>query len=161
MYFYKRLRRPEIVALEPENANFHQAVKNLGNLPGISVLNKGLWFESGKGKILNVTTEDTSSYQMAPDEQGAIDFTTVPEILAFKKWNHIDLLKIDIEGGEGELFKTPYFKDWLHRVRILVVELHDWVVPGCSLSFFKAISELPSIHCTISGENLIVTNKAI
>jgi FkbM family methyltransferase len=161
MYFYKRLHASEIVALEPEKANFHQARKNLGNQPGILLLNQGVWFQSGTGKILNRDTEDTSSYQVTPDEDGDINFTTIPEILALKKWNFVDLLKIDIEGGERELFKEPYFKDWIHRVRIFVIELHDWMLPGCSLSFFKAISELPSIECKISGENLVITNTEI
>jgi hypothetical protein len=36
----------------------------------------------------------------------------------------IDLLKIDIEGAEAELFSTNY-ESWLPKTRVIVIELHD------------------------------------
>ena len=40
----------------------------------------------------------------------------------------IDLLKVDIEGAEKEVFGTC---DWIGSVRCLVIELHDRFKPGC------------------------------
>ncbi len=41
----------------------------------------------------------------------------------------IDILKVDIEGAEKEVFESS---DWMGSVRCLAIELHDWIKPGCS-----------------------------
>jgi hypothetical protein len=41
----------------------------------------------------------------------------------------IDLLKVDIEGAEKEVFAAC---DWMDSVRCLMIELHDRFKPGCS-----------------------------
>jgi hypothetical protein len=43
--------------------------------------------------------------------------------------DHIDLLKIDIEGAEKEVFEAC---DWQDRLDSIVIELHDRYTPGCS-----------------------------
>jgi FkbM family methyltransferase len=47
------------------------------------------------------------------------------------------LAKIDIEGGEEELFSRD--TEWAERFPILVIELHDWLLPraGTSRSFLR------------------------
>ena len=70
----------------------------------------------------------------------------------------IDLLKIDIEGAEKELFESS-FESWLPNTRVLVVELHDRMKPGCSKSVFSAICKY-DFSFSHKGENLIFTNNA-
>ncbi len=84
---------------------------------------------------------------------------TIPEILDIEGWSTVDLLKIDIEGAEKELFEHPSHRDWQGRFRILVVELHDWLKPGCSMAFFRAIVSLKKVEMSLSGENMIIINK--
>ena len=86
---------------------------------------------------------------------------TIPEILDAEGWSTVDLIKIDIEGAEKELFEHPSHRDWLGRFRILVVELHDWLKPGCSMAFFRAIASLEEVEMSLSGENLIIVNKRV
>jgi hypothetical protein len=40
------------------------------------------------------------------------------------EFDSIDILKIDIEGSENELFRA-HFHDWLAQVKNLAIELHD------------------------------------
>jgi hypothetical protein len=40
----------------------------------------------------------------------------------------IDLLKVDIEDGEEEVFAA---RDWIKKVRIIAIELDDRIRPGC------------------------------
>ena len=158
VYFSKRLNSPEIVALEPEEKNYAQAIKNTANLPRVSLLKKALWSNTGKGSIMN--PESTSwDFQIVQDNDGEIECITVSEILALKKWQTVDLFKIDIEGAEREIFESPEHMQWLNKVRIFAIELHDNMVPGCSLAFFRAIARLESIEVLFSGENLVVINK--
>jgi hypothetical protein len=68
--------------------------------------------------------------------------------------NHIDILKLDIEGAEFELFNTGA-EAWLDAVGQIVIELHDWIRPGCSKSFYSAIGSRPFLQ-QINGENTFV-----
>jgi hypothetical protein len=52
--------------------------------------------------------------------------------------DRIDILKLDIEGAELEIFSGPC--EWLSKVAILLIELHDRVAPGCSLTFYSALA---------------------
>lgn len=52
---------------------------------------------------------------------------TVPEIMARAGWDHIDLLKVDIEGAEEELLAGD--NDWLSRVGSILVEIHPNTTP--------------------------------
>ena len=49
---------------------------------------------------------------------------TVDEILDESGFDRIDILKIDIEGAEKEVFEGDVGR-WISRVNLLVLELHD------------------------------------
>lgn len=67
--------------------------------------------------------------------------------------SQIDLLKLDIEGAELELFAEDY-QHWLSNTQILMIELHDWFRKGCSKSFFSALLHY-DFSITPKGENFI------
>jgi hypothetical protein len=71
---------------------------------------------------------------------------------------HIDILKLDIEGSEKEVFETGY-EHWLPKINILIIELHDKMKKGCSRAVFNAISKY-DFSFDIKGENIIFTNNA-
>ena len=52
--------------------------------------------------------------------------------------NEIGILKLDIEGGELELFESG--SSTLQSIPVVFVELHDRMVPGCSEAFFRYFS---------------------
>ena len=66
------------------------------------------------------------------------------------KW--VDLLKVDIEGAEKEVFGSP--DEWIGSVGAIAIELHDRFKPGCSRSFFAAVTAFP-VEQTC-GENVFV-----
>lgn len=51
------------------------------------------------------------------------------------------ILKVDIEGAENEVFRNA--SDWLEQWPIVMLEIHDWMLPssGSSASALKAFSE--------------------
>ncbi len=61
-----------------------------------------------------------------------------------------DVVKLDIEGSESEVFRTNT-ELWLPTVQALVVELHEWMKPGSSASFLAATSAYP-YRKTSAGE---------
>ena len=66
----------------------------------------------------------------------------------------IDLLKLDIEGAELELFSCGS-DVWLGHVRLLVLELHDRFRPGCAQALYTAANGRPFTQ-EIRGETLFI-----
>ncbi|MFT6962177.1 MAG: hypothetical protein ACJAWV_001904, partial [Flammeovirgaceae bacterium] len=71
----------------------------------------------------------------------------------------IDILKIDIEGSEKELFEGTC--EWVKNVKCLIIELHDTMKAGTSITFFRKILLMNDFHFSIVGENLVFINKSI
>ena len=67
---------------------------------------------------------------------GYVQGMTLDAIMAEKALSFIDVLKIDIEGAEKEVFENS--SNWIDRVRIIIAELHDHIKSGCSAAFSRA-----------------------
>ena len=64
------------------------------------------------------------------------------------------LIKIDIEGGEHNLFSENI--DWIDKFKLIIIEPHDWMYPKKNLfnNFLKRISTLKR-DFVILNENII------
>jgi FkbM family methyltransferase len=62
-----------------------------------------------------------------------VDVCTVDELLSGAGWDAVDLVKIDIEGTEGELLTRN--NAWLARTQALVLEIH----PACSVETIASV----------------------
>ena len=51
-------------------------------------------------------------------------------------------MKVDIEGAEKDLFRSN--TEWVAVTPIIIVELHDWLLPkgGTSRPFLQCVSKL-------------------
>ena len=80
---------------------------------------------------------------------------TIEKIFKDSGFDYIDILKLDIEGSEKEIFSDDsHYQSWLPYTKILIIELHDRMKRGCSRNFFRAISWYEYFFMQ-SGENLI------
>ena len=61
---------------------------------------------------------------------------TIDTIMEEHRIDFIDILKIDIEGAEREVFGDASL--WIGKVDALIVELHEQMKPGCNRSFYNA-----------------------
>jgi len=64
---------------------------------------------------------------------------TVDAIMQEQGIEHIDILKIDIEGAEREVFRAP--SAWIRKVDSLIVELHERLKSGCNRSFYDSTDD--------------------
>lgn len=78
---------------------------------------------------------------------------TIDELLQSGNGN-IDILKLDIEGSEADLFASND-TSWIRRVKVFAIELHDRLRPGCSKSFYSALGKF-DYHQEVRGENVFV-----
>lgn len=62
------------------------------------------------------------------DQALPVQPTTVDVLLERHGIDHVNLLKVDIEGSEVGIFARP--RDWMERVDRIVVEIHDKYIDG-------------------------------
>jgi FkbM family methyltransferase len=129
-----------IVAIEPEPSNFELLRRNTGHLKTVVPLQAALWNRPASLRIEN-PLDDKWAFRVeeAPVTGPAhIRGITVQEAMECAGSSRVDILKLDIEGAEKELFESGY-DTWLNRVNAIIVELHDRLRPGCSDAFYRAI----------------------
>ena len=72
---------------------------------------------------------------------GSVRAVTVWDIMREYALDRIDLLKLDVEGSEKEIFAVS--DEWIGSVDAICLELHDRFKAGCSRNFFSAVREFP------------------
>jgi len=133
LFFKAFMPGAEIIAIEPNKNNLNQLTKNFlaNGLDSGMIVPKGLYKNSGfLFSDISFRDGDFWSFTLKENEdrEGAeiIDVISMADILNIYQWKRIDLLKLDIEGGEAVLFKDESFLRILKdKVVVLAVELHE------------------------------------
>ena len=159
VYFSHRFPKARVVAIEPDKDNFAVLQQNCANYPHVDAYCAGVWSTDSHLKIINAEATNNSFrvVETTPDDAGALPAICIPTIMQQHNWSVIDLLKIDIEGSEKEIFSTNY-EAWLPHVRMLLIEIHDNMQMGSSTAVFKAISQY-NFSFDMKHENLIFINQ--
>jgi len=110
-----------VVALEIDDRNFEMPQRNVDPYPSILPRKIGLWSKPTKLTVANPNDACWSFRAMESDNPNApgIDAVGVRELAA--EFGTIDLLKMDIEGGEFEVL-SEHPEAWLNEVRTMAVE---------------------------------------
>ena len=88
-----------------------------------------------KGEYRDGLEWSTQVRECCNGEQGDLDAIDIGNSLRPIGFDHIDVLKMDIEGSERVVFSRNY-ESWVDRVGCFLIELHD---EGCRDVFFQAI----------------------
>jgi FkbM family methyltransferase len=158
LYFARTFPGAKIIAIEPEPSNFALLQMNCGSLENVTLIQGALWPTSG-----TLVIEDESAEKWAmrvTDDAGlsgpakAVCALTIPEILKRFAITQIDLLKLDIEGAERDLFLGRP-QDWLGQIGMIAIELHDRYRPGCAQALYAALNGRGFAQ-EIRGENIFI-----
>ncbi|MCG2784165.1 MAG: FkbM family methyltransferase [Anaerolineae bacterium] len=141
IYFSQKYPKAKIIAIEPMPSNFALLKKNILNYPQIKAINKALWFENTR---IDMADRETGHWGYAILEEKnlklkniiSVETITMDNIIQEFDINMIDLLKVDIEGSEKEVFQ--HHKTWIGSVDTIAIELHDRIKEGCSAAFIIA-----------------------
>lgn len=125
IYFANKYPDAQIIAVEPDPENCALFRKNCAAYPNIELVQGALWTSNTNLVIENPTAESWSFRVVEAPSPTKHSFkgVTVANILARSGRQHIDLLKLDIEGSEEQLFSSNY-GDWIDRVKNLMIEPH-------------------------------------
>jgi FkbM family methyltransferase len=142
IYYANRYPMAKIIAIEPEASNFELLVRNVARYPNVVAIQAALWNRDGWISVSqpDAATGASGSWAFVTHEgQGRqVRAITMQTLMTEMNLDSIDVLKVDIEGAEKEVFERC---NWLDRVRAIVIELHDRFKPGCSAAVNSATSE--------------------
>lgn len=126
-YFAAVFPEASIVAVEPDPVNLVQLTKTVAwnSLP-VTVVAAAI-ASGGRPVFFASEPEHSTRSRIGANETGfAVCTLRLAEVLQLAGWDSIDLLKVDIEGGEKDLFCGREMGA-LACVRRIVFELHPWV----------------------------------
>ncbi|MDB5246304.1 MAG: FkbM family methyltransferase [Segetibacter sp.] len=157
IYFSNRFPNATIFALEPESDNYKMACQNLAPYSNVQIVQGAIWH-----KRENITVVDKGYGEAAYIIETGTTGNTIPAytiggVMEILGADTIDILKIDIEGSEKEIFESGYEK-WLPATKILIVETHDRYKKGSSKAVLRTISNY-NFSLELSGENLVFYNN--
>ncbi len=156
LYFAQLFPNATIIAVEPEPSNFELLKKNTASYPNITCINSGIWT---KKTALEIVDQGIGEWgfmvkECSPEKQDAIPAIGINDIMQDYNLASIDILKIDIEGSEKEVF-TANNLEWLPKIKMLVTELHDRMKQGTANAFFNAINTY-KYRMEVNGENIFI-----
>ena len=154
IYFANQYPDATIIAVEPESSNYDVLKLNTAPYKNVHCLKNGIYNkkthlkveDSGLGKWGFTTVEVDSA------EAGTISALSIGDIKEMFSIDRIDIVKIDIEGSEKQLFKDN-FSGWLGNTGLIIIELHDRTVKGTAKAFFDALHDY-DYTLEIKGENI-------
>jgi FkbM family methyltransferase len=141
-FFASKYPQATIIAVEPDPENFELLKLNTARLPNVHAVHAAAWRESG---VISIADPGLGAWGLqvtdADPGAGLVRAVTVDEIIKEFDLDRIDLLKIDVEGSETEIFAAA--DSWIAAVDVICIELHDRFKSGCSRSFYQAVGEFP------------------
>lgn len=141
-----------IVAVEPDAANAALAKKNCAPYSQVELVEGAVW---PRPVLLEIENPDGESWAFRMREKprdgggAGMQGLTIDELT---KGAAIDLLKVDIEGGEEQLFTQD--TQWLGRVGAMLVELHGL---NCERAVAHAASSSGFRQLPPQGEYVVYT----
>jgi len=157
IYFARRLGARTVVAVEPDPANALLLRRNLEQ-NGIRaiVLEAAVGRDDGTASF--APSLESNLGRLTGDGQGRpVRVMSMPTVLDRLGSRRVDLLKIDIEGGEGELFAGD--TTWLQRIDAIMMEFHPGaaaVEPIVTLIEAEGLRRIPADSARIGTTDAFV-----
>lgn len=155
---YLKLLYPaaKVICVEPDEGNFDLLFRNTKGIPNVKLYKAAIGANSGMAFAKTKSPEEPWAVQTQAHCDGNIPVLTIDQILTAEAITCIDLLKIDIEGAEKELFSENFHR-WMQMTELIVIELHEHLAPGSGQAFFKALEKsFEDYSVSVKGSNLIV-----
>ncbi len=155
VFFNQKFPDANIIAIEPAQSNFEMMQKNTVGYPNIHCHKAGIW---NRDAILEIVAEEVDHWgyktrEVSTENENTIKAIGIESLMKTHNMSQIDILKIDIEGSEYELFQQNTEK-WLPKTNAIVIELHDNLKPNATKTFFNAIQPY-NYKMFGKGENLL------
>ncbi|AEF85245.1 methyltransferase FkbM family [Treponema primitia ZAS-2] len=164
IYFANKYRQAKIIAIEPEKNNFELLLKNTAQYTNIIPIQAALWNLDGKIDILDsglgecgymASDKSINTVLKTPSVRYVQQVTsvTIKKIVKEYQLDRIDILKMDIEGSEKEVFSNSV--EWIDKVKSIIIELHEYMKSGCNRIFYNYTNDFDNEWQ--QGENVFLS----
>jgi FkbM family methyltransferase len=156
LYFAETYPDATIFAIEPETDNFMLLKRNCAHIDRIKPLHGALWSTPGSVSLTGAIDGQAWAFSIERKDKpvlGSVEAFTIHQLLKMAPDGRIDILKLDIEGSERELFSKN--TDWLDHVSVMAIELHDRYEPGCAKTVYQKLVQRPFTQ-EVRGENVFI-----
>jgi FkbM family methyltransferase len=156
-YFRRQYPESRLIAVEPEGQNAHLCDLNLRQVAAASASHSVVQAAVGSRQgslFLADPGVGEWGYQVGTSGEREVAVVDVPSLLAdLPETVRPFLCKIDIEGGEKDLFSANHF--WVYDFAVVILELHDWLHPfeRCT-HYLQRVFASSEYDMIFSGENL-------
>jgi FkbM family methyltransferase len=143
--FLSRFPKARGIAVEPDAGNFEMLCRNLAQFGDrMTIVQSAVWSHAtGLHIMRSVEGECEFAVRECVDgETPDVIAVDMNDLLARSPSGTIDLLKMDIEGGETVVFGDRP-EQWLSRVSMCVIELHD---DEARTVFFRAAGDFDVVE---------------
>jgi len=141
LWFTQTFPRAHLVALEPARDNFELLQQNCAGLD-VDARCAAIGAADGETRLVDPGEGEWGYRTAATGEGERVEMVAASRLVAEERAaGRVPFIaKIDIEGGEQALFSCD--TDWVDRFPLLVIELHDWLLPraGSSRNFLACIA---------------------
>jgi FkbM family methyltransferase len=121
-YFLSTFPDAEVCSVEPDGENFTLLQKNVSQFAARArALRAAVGAHPGRASLRPAGAAHSVTVDLR-NSQGDVNVLTVSDILDQLEWDQVDVVKMDIEGSEWDIFAGPL--DWLQRVRLVLIEFH-------------------------------------
>jgi FkbM family methyltransferase len=141
VFYANKYPEATIVAVEPESSNFQMLKRNIAPYPNVIAVQAALWRDNQEIRLIDpklghygFRTLEAPTLGSLREDYKLVRGVTLSRLMLDLHLNYVDLLKIDIEGSEKEVFEDS--DSWVDNVGVIVVELHDEIREGCARSVY-------------------------
>jgi FkbM family methyltransferase len=158
VYFSIRFPKAEIIAIEPEPENYKLLEQNIDIYKNIQAIQAALWNKNENLSLLN-PEGGAAEFMFENKMEGGdlVNGLTIQSLLDLKNWDYVDIVKLDIEGAEKEVFSGENLY-WLKKTKLLIIELHDRYKKDCTKTVFKALDNF-NYDAYFHHENIFIFFK--
>jgi FkbM family methyltransferase len=152
LWFNAEYPGARILAIEPDAGNLELLARNTDSLDNIEIVAAAIGGEPGFVALIDHGASD--AFRTERSENG-LQIVTMNELLAQHQNTAPFIVKIDIEGFEKDLFAAN--TEWIDQFESIMVELHDWMLPGqqSSATVQREMGRRTDFEIFLKGENLI------
>lgn len=122
----------QVITLEPSKEHYETILEMLkfNGIGNVKVLNKAIYIENkefpfyhNKNKTMYSLHQGVNDGSSEPEATEAI---TLDKLFEDENIEHVNLMKLDIEGTEIEVLSSPGFKKVADKIDVIVTERHSW-----------------------------------
>jgi FkbM family methyltransferase len=151
-FFARAYPKARILSVEPDLDNAAICRANTKALAQVEVVEAAVGSRSGQ---VALERSDGHSWAVRTHRaQRGVPIVTIGELKSRVHDGELLIVKIDIEGFELDLFSES--TEWIDQTCTVIVEPHDWMLPGAGTSRAMQRAMLSQEReMLISGENLV------